>query len=481
MSRKHEVNNAQRTRDRLFLGAVAAIVVACLLGGGSSRPDVLSLLYLRPVIIVAIGAMLYLRGSEIEWRAVHTPLVLLGLMALLMGIQLVPLPPELWAASPGHGRLARELASVGMAQEWRPLSLAPDYTFNSLVALLVPAAAIIAASGLRQYERTWIPFVLAGIGIFSALWGTLQLTTGIGYVYQYADDTLPIGLFTNRNHQAALLAICLPALRICALHPRTNSGQQLFQSVLCAGTGLYLILSIILTGSRSGLLMGIIGLIAAAAIGWGSTNGRDEAADVRRATTTRRKQRNLRLAIVAGITALVVGLGAVTYLSGRGASFNRLQQFNTIADDQRITYAPITLQLTRDFFPTGIGFGAFDRVYRMNEPDWALHQSYFNHAHNDLIELAMTGGLVALLLLAALLLWVAYAAITARRAALAIPPAATHASRFAIAAIIILLLGSLSDYPLRTPVLAMIMGFAGALLAIGVDIARGAKEPVIHL
>ncbi|WP_267982994.1 hypothetical protein, partial [Acinetobacter baumannii] len=146
---------------------------------------------------------------------------------------------------------------------WRPLSLAPDYTFNSLMALLVPAAAIIAISGLRQYERIWIPFVLAGIGTFSALWGTLQLTTGIGYVYQYADDTLPIGLFTNRNHQAALLAICLPALRICALHPRTNPGQQLFQSVLCAGAGLYLILSIILTGSRSGLLMGSIGLIAA--------------------------------------------------------------------------------------------------------------------------------------------------------------------------------------------------------------------------
>ncbi|WP_347094151.1 O-antigen ligase family protein [Sphingomonas parapaucimobilis] len=473
---RHRPVSRQSLRDGLFFATVAALILACLLGGGSSRPDILSLLYLRPVVIAAIGAILYLRGAEIRWRVVRAPLILLGLMALLMIVQLVPLPPGLWARLPGHTELYKQLQGVGLAQIWRPLSLAPEYTCNSLLSLLIPTAMILAVAGLRPSEYAWAPFVLAGIGILSALLGTVQLTMGVGYVYQYSDNTLPIGLFTNRNHQASFLAICLPALRICSLRLRKDPKQQIFQSILCAGIGLYFILTLIMTGSRSGLLVGTVGLIAAAAIGWHRRDG--EAASVgRKHATGRKRHRHIRVAVITGFAIAVIGLGGLAYLSGRGTALVRLQQVDTIANDQRITYAPITWQLTRDYFPTGIGFGAFDRVYRMNEPDWALHQSYFNHAHNDLVELAMTGGAPALLLLVTFLLWVAYATITIRRTGQNVSHDMIRGAQFAIAAIIILLLGSLADYPLRTPILAMVMGFAGALLAIGADAARQSRKP----
>ena len=60
--------------------------------------------------------------------------------------------------------------------------------------------------------------------------------------------------------------------------------------------------------------------------------------------------------------------------------------------------------MLKDFLPTGIGFGAFDPAFRVFEPDSSLSPLYLNHAHNDLVELALTGGIAALLMFALFLL-----------------------------------------------------------------------------
>jgi O-antigen ligase len=90
-------------------------------------------------------------------------------------------------------------------------------------------------------------------------------------------------------------------------------------------------------------------------------------------------------------------------------------------------------------------------VYRRFEPDALLSTIYLNQAHNEPIQLAIEGGLLALLLLLIFLIWWIIAAIRAARTS---QSAARRALAMAMAiASLILMLSSLVDYPLRTPLL----------------------------
>ena len=53
----------------------------------------------------------------------RVPLILLGALAALMAIQLIPLPPGIWTALPGRERYLEAAAAIGIPQPWRPISL----------------------------------------------------------------------------------------------------------------------------------------------------------------------------------------------------------------------------------------------------------------------------------------------------------------------------------------------------------------------
>src|SRR5690606_38328423 len=86
------------------------------------------------------------------------------------------------------------------------------------------------------------------------------------------------------------------------------------------------------------------------------------------------------------------------------------------------------------------------------EPVAILAPQYFNHAHNDLLELILVGGLPAALLLAVFLAWLARQAFRVMRARHG--GSSLTFARLGLAMVVILLLSSLVDYPFRTPLLA---------------------------
>jgi hypothetical protein len=86
----------------------------------------------------------------------------------------------------------------------------------------------------------------------------------------------------------------------------------------------------------------------------------------------------------------------------------------------------------------------------MFEPDRLLQPSYFNHAHNDWVEIAITGGLPAMIILLAAIIWILGGI---RRGGLR-GLIKGHRGDIRFPAIVILLLlaaGSIVDYPLRIP------------------------------
>lgn len=439
-------NGSARTfawdKSRIHFVILAILVAVCSISGGSYSPTMPTLLVLRPLLVLAIGVMIALPG-EWNWRGLRAPTMLLAIFAATMAIQLIPLPPAWWAAMPGHERYAGIVALAPSA--WRPISLVPDLTINSMLALLPTLAVLVAFAGMRNRDRWNTAWIVLGLCIANVLVGLVQVAGGNGptAIALRDDSGVVTGLLANRNHGAVLLGVTLPLVALLA--HRITSGPYIRWLVLGAAAAVILLL-ILLSGSRQGLVLGGLALVAAAAMFVGRGTSRKTYA----------------ITILMGVlaTALIIG---VAVAGGRALSIMRLEQLS-VGHEFRAQSFPVLLRMTRDFLPFGIGYGAFDPVFRGYEPDALLVSTYFNRAHNDLLETLLSGGLPALVPLVGLLLWLTVCV----RAGLRDGTRALQTAGLAkVAGVIVamLLLASLSDYPLRTGIMSMVFALAGCWLA----------------
>lgn len=436
-----------KTSEHFVFYTLLAFLLACVLGGGSNRTTTMSLLYLRPVTVICLFAMLII-PAERDWRQVRAPLALLALLAVTMLVQLIPLPPSIWNHLPGHAPLAGAMVALGGEQPWRPSSLAPDFTINSLLSLLVPLTVLVGFAGIRPDQRLALIPLFIGVAVASAVLGIVQFPGGPNSPANLYDYSLPVpnGWFANRNHHAAFLACGLVLIAVWLQFP-VRSHRHHLQRYGLAGLAAFLLLAVVIaTGSRSGTALALVALVYAAAVTLQGSSGK----------LTRRNALAL-LAVAAAALILV----AVMLMAGRAVSFTRLFAFDSEAE-QRIRALPTLLLMFRDFLPVGSGFGSFDPVFRMYEPDALLHPGYFNHAHNDWLELGITGGLPALVVLVLFILWVAVRLVRSFR-----QPASGPVQCARAGGIVLLVLGaaSISDYPLRTSLLAALLALASAWLA----------------
>jgi O-antigen ligase len=119
--------------------------------------------------------------------------------------------------------------------------------------------------------------------------------------------------------------------------------------------------------------------------------------------------------------------------------------------------------MARDFLPFGSGFGTFESVFNMYEPAWMLTSRYMNQAHNDAMQLVIEGGVPALAIAGTGLLWLAWSGWSRLRSS------QREAHAFAVlccGSVILWLAASVVDYPLRTPLAAMLVATLTALLSL---------------
>jgi O-antigen ligase len=447
--------------------ALVAFLIICLLGGGASRPEVLSLLYLRPLGILILAALLLSPGPW-EFRRYRALFILLGLFAATMAVQLIPLPPGLWLALPGHGQFAEAADAAGFAQPWRPISLSPDMTLNSILALLPCLVVLVGFAGIENDRRRDLLLILVGFVCVDAGWGILQFVGGpesATYLYRITNNDTPVGLFSNRNHHAVLMALGFPLLALWASKSTHNIQRDRVRFWVAVAIGLSLMPMILATGSRAGLILGALSLAISfwlARPSFAFAPGRWRPA-----------------AIVAGLLLPVAIVGA-TIFAHRAVSLDRLQGMGALGEEQRVAALPVLMTMLKTFGPQGIGYGAFDPAFRVYEPDSALQPFYLNHAHDDLIELVLTGGWVALLVLGLFLFWYGRRVLGALRGGRGAWRAKGHARLGAV--MVALIFGaSLVDYPLRTPLFAAIFTIACAWLAGDAGLGQGpdaaAKPP----
>jgi hypothetical protein len=434
-------------------GGFVVFLALTALGGGSARSDVAALIPVRLSAVVLISLILLVAPADRLARA-RTTLVFGAVAALVVAFQLVPLPPSIWTALPGRMRYAFD-AQAGLGPVWRPLSLTPDLTINALLALPVPLAAALWMRVAGASGRSIALYALFAVGIASAVLGLAQLATGADTALRYyavtnADSA--VGLFANRNHNAVMLAITIPLLALWAgLAGREARTRGMARSWIALGAALFVAAMAAVTGSRAGVLLtAITGGLAILLY----LQLRRAWAPASRRTTAHPAAKWLPVAGAA--TALLLAV-----LLSQSVAVRRLLATDPL-DEQRALWLKPLFDMAWTFAPVGAGFGSFDSIFRGFEPFEMLQTTYLNAAHNDLVQLTIEGGLGGLMLLGAFLFWWGKCTIAAWRA-----PLAGSATAFARAASVMtgaLLVASLFDYPLRTPILAVVFAMACAWL-----------------
>ncbi|MGN6594301.1 O-antigen ligase family protein [Sphingopyxis terrae] len=439
--------------DQWRIRWIIGFLLAVFLLGGSGRADVLSLAFLRPIAAIA-----FVTWAAVAWRTTWSeargPALILLATGLLMLLHLIPLPPPLWTALPGRDIVVDTMAAVGSKPGWMPLTLAPTEGWNQFFALTVPAAMLLGVIWSGRAAMRPVLIVLLGIIVASALLGLLQ---SIGpaksplYLYRITNNGVGVGLFANRNHQAMLLACFYPLLAVWASTISGSSESQRAKMTMALGLGLAVVPLVFVAGSRSGLVLLLVGLIAAFVIYQRPQQGFSARGDV-----------HSRRIVSATVTGTAVIMMVVAALSTRSAALQRILQ-NDAADDLRFQALPTIMDGIWRFFPWGSGGGSFVPVYKMLEIDRLLSATYFNHAHNDVAEVMLEYGLPGLLLIVAAVsgwAWAIFRLWNARRAAGG-RAGRTHLYGSAGSAILLILgLGSVVDYPLRVPSLAALATLA---------------------
>lgn len=446
--------DSSQLHPRIRLGLVALLLIACLLGGGASRADVLSLLYVRPVAVICLAGVLAVPG-RIDWPSIKVPLLLLGLFTLWTVLQLVPVPLSFWRLSAGHERVATAMREAALPAIWRPFSLAPDATLNSLAALTVAWAALISAAALKPEHRRFLPvMVLVGV-LASALVAVAQVAGGAGalHFYNVTNYEAAVGLLANRNHQAVLLALAFPLLFGWASARVADHNHRAPRVWIAFATAMFLLPLILVTGSRAGLMLSLSSM--AASYGLFGRRAISEATS----SNVRWKKANMALSLLLFGCLLLIGI-----LFAQAPAVTRLLGLET-SSDLRVTELPQLLSIARQFMAVGSGLGTFDPVFRTYETVRGLDLAYLNHAHNDLLEVVITAGFPAVLLVLALLGWIVRRSFELLRGGWGGRSSALIGQQ-AVVCLAVVLLASLVDYPLRTPLFTCLFAFFCAWLGM---------------
>lgn len=463
----------------LGIGALIMLLVLVAVGGGSARHDVASLIFLRPAAFLAIGCALLALSRE-TWHRLPLPFyVVLALGAVCLA-QLVPLPPSLWATLP-HRDVVHQIDSlVGLGELWRPITLAPARTWNTFFALSIPAATfLLIATYAAGYRERILQAVLL-VGVASIGLGFLQAIGGadsLFYTYRIHTDGQAVGLFANRNHQGAFLAIVIvvSAILIARIDASKRSGG--LQVLLYTGVITIIVPFVLVLGSRAGLLLSVVALSAAPFIAGNSPWIRARAAQLAKTRGARPPSINPRVVKVLAVIGALGLMAGLVYFNSRNEALDRLAAGGEASPLSRSEVFSTLVQMSRDFFPFGSGFGSFDAVFRFYETAADLSPSYLNQAHNDWLQLVIESGAAGLALMLLFFVWLLRTALGVLR----IGNGRLRAEQLGLV-LCLLLIGAASvvDYPARVPIFMMLFAAICSLLSQATEPTKQSRADIVR-
>lgn len=398
---------------------------------------------LQVLAVFIIGWSLLSKRSPVTSTAAQQLLGLALLVVLIVGIQLIPLPPGVWTELPGRERVADGFSLLGVPVPWMPISLAPHQTLASGLWLLPAFATLLSVVRLGAYKSAWIAWAVITVTGASVLFGALQLLGGESsgwYLYEITNYGSATGFFANSNHMATLLVSAIPFFVALYLGREYRGSAQ----------------------RASGLLVILAGAFAVIVVGVGingSLAGIGLSVPVIALTLLTLADRHFRLPRWIAAIPFLLAAGAI-YFIFTGPFGNNLLGTEAETQGSRRESIDLTVRAAKDFLPTGSGLGTFDSIYRTYEDPATIDRVYMNHAHSDVAELLLETGLIGMLVLLLFLYWWGRRIIAIWRSSE--PDYFARAATIATAAI---LAHSFVDYPLRTAAISALFAVCCGLMA----------------
>lgn len=276
-----------------------------------------------------------------------------------------------------------------LAQGWFPLSLQPSATQERTLWYLALLAGFLLIRERVADPAVYALYRAALIAGFTGLaaFGLIQARTWNGKIYWLRQPTVhsePFGPYLSSTHFSGLMELAVPWIVGYVWQRMRVSGRQAYR------------------GGRFALAVVAAGICTVAAVGSASKAGIVLLAGALGALgLVGARTWRARLVVLLLGAAVVVG-GAVmleaTRLGDRARNYLATVEPTELLEGRYATWRS-TVTMIADFPLTGTGFGAFREVFPRYMPPGSSGR--WSQAHNDYLELASDGGLIAV----ALLLW----------------------------------------------------------------------------
>lgn len=316
----------------------------------------------------------------------------LALLAVVVGLQLVPLPSGAirWLSPETDGFLGRYAVGYPALSPRHPLSIVPGLTMLGLAALVTLSVFFVGLSRvLTRNDTLNIARGVIVLGVVLALVGIVQKAVWNGKIYGFWTPITPgdsFGPFVNRNHFAGWMLMALP-LAVGWFCGRIATGMRQVKpglrnrmiwlsspdasETIMVGFGVLLMaLSLTLSMSRSGILGLLVALVIS---GW---------------FVARRQAAGSRRVLVAAYLVMVVFVAVGwTGFDNVGARF---AQGDAAGSGGRLEIWADSWRLARKFPFAGSGLNTYGSAMLVHQT--VNLREHLAEAHNDYLQLLAEGG-----------------------------------------------------------------------------------------
>ena len=359
-----------------FAPYTGLVVIVAMLFGGGARQGLWSDVVVQLAALPLLGwAKFRLAPSQLTGSARWGVILLFAILALPL-LQLIPLPPAAWSALPGRGQIVSAYRAAGMTLPWLPLSLDPGATWRNFLSLLPAAAIFLAMLSVSRTVQRAIILILLVFAFISVPLDLLQVAGGKASplrFYLVTNEDRAVGFFANANHSAALLYCAIPfAVAWIIALVRDRNDKRFIYLLLLPLLLIAIFIGLPATRSRAGLALAFLAGLLCIALVWRQVGGR-------------LGRRPLLYAVAVNLAALLIAFQfGFVGLAQKAENADIMQNIRWPA-------ASITLQAAREYFPFGAGLGTFVPIFQSHEPRSLVWQHWLNHAHDDWLELWLTG------------------------------------------------------------------------------------------
>lgn len=384
------------TFDVLILIVLVLLVVIPPLAAGSISPWAAHSVFISSLSLLCLWLLQGARAGRLRVDG-SSIWLLLGFIPVIGLVQLIPLPGSIVELiSPGtveiFGRALPEYAGG------RGLSVAPHDTIYALTRFLAPAIVfLVTVSVVRtRLQASLLVAALVAIGSFEAFYGFAEHFSGRRHIFwnpkTYALHFVT-GTFTSKNFYAGFLEMIVPVTIgfLFALGSREGAARsggvrmkiitllaspRLHQQAILAVSALAMILAVLFSLSRGGIISMAVGLSALALF-----------------VTLKSGYRRGAVAVI-GIAAVTILVGSAVGMDRVAAGLADVGTGESISWLHRIDLSRSALGAVRDFPVGGTGFGTLMRVFTRYQSK-QLGDMNEDYIHNDWLQIFCEGGVAS--------------------------------------------------------------------------------------